>query len=175
MLINAINLIFPDNSVPPPTLTTDASIFAAGAQLDQFLDGHWRPQGLWSKAFNPSQKLYIRYRRGFWWLNSLGSIWNRKLRVEIFPSILTPSSSLNTSNTTLWLFMVLIKLALSCSLWPPRLKYCPFVIIQRLLGICSGRVQVSSIGCDWSRGSPQVNFIQVWTDLYNRKWPYASI
>ena len=39
MLINAINLIFPDNSVPPPTLTTDASIFAAGAQLDQFLDG----------------------------------------------------------------------------------------------------------------------------------------
>ena len=37
MLINAINLIFPDNSVPPPTLTTDASKFAAGAQLDQFL------------------------------------------------------------------------------------------------------------------------------------------
>ena len=36
MLINAINLIFPDNSVPPPTLTTDASILWPVPNLTSF-------------------------------------------------------------------------------------------------------------------------------------------
>ena len=62
LLIKAVNLTFPDPSAPL-ALTTDASKFAVGAQLDQFVDGHWRPLGLWSKALNPSQRLYTTYKR----------------------------------------------------------------------------------------------------------------
>ena len=57
MLVKAVNLTFPDPAAPL-SLTTDASKYAVGAQLDQFVDGHWRPLGLWSKGLNPAQQLY---------------------------------------------------------------------------------------------------------------------
>ena len=57
MLVRAVNLTFPDPSMLLAR-TTDASKNAVGAQLDQFVDSHWRPLGLWSKALNPAQRLY---------------------------------------------------------------------------------------------------------------------
>ena len=48
------------------------------------------------------------------------------------------------------------------------------LIIQWSQGFSSGRLKVGSIGWDWSRGSLQVDFVQVWTDLCNRKWPYGT-
>ena len=60
---------------------------------------------------------------------------------------------------------------------PPRSlatkdKMHPFIITQWSHGFSSGRLQVGSNGWDWLRldwsgGSLQVNFMQVWTDLCN--------
>ena len=62
LLQKAITLNFPDPAVPL-ALTTDASKVAMGATLDQFVDGSWRPLGMWSKMFNPAQQSYSTFRR----------------------------------------------------------------------------------------------------------------
>ena len=62
MLEKAITLNFPDPSAPL-ALTTDASKLALGATLDQFVDGAWRPLGMWSKALKPQQQNYTTFKR----------------------------------------------------------------------------------------------------------------
>ena len=62
MLHNAITLNFP---VPdaPLAITTDASKVCLGATLDQFVEGVWKPLGLWSKTLKPEQQRYTTYTR----------------------------------------------------------------------------------------------------------------
>ena len=62
LLQEAIQLNFPDPSASL-ALTTDASKVALGATLDQFVDGAWRPLGMWSKMLKPQQQNYSTYRR----------------------------------------------------------------------------------------------------------------
>ena len=62
LIQKAITLNFPDPSAPL-ALTTDASKVAMGATLDQFVQGSWRPLGMWSKMFNPAQQSYSTFRR----------------------------------------------------------------------------------------------------------------
>ena len=62
LLENAIILNFPDPTAPL-ALSTDASKFHLGASLDQWVDGHWRPLGLWSKSLRPEQTRYTTYNR----------------------------------------------------------------------------------------------------------------
>ena len=62
LLQQAVTLNFPDPSAPL-ALTTDASKIALGATLDQFVNGAWRPLGMWSKMLKPQQQLYSTYRR----------------------------------------------------------------------------------------------------------------
>ena len=62
LLQRAVTLNFPDPSAPL-ALTTDASKVALGATLDQFVDGAWRPLGMWSKMLKPQQQTYSTYRR----------------------------------------------------------------------------------------------------------------
>ena len=62
MLQKAVTLNNPDPAAPL-AITTDASKIAAGATLDQFVDGSWRPLGMWSKMFNPAQQKYSTYKR----------------------------------------------------------------------------------------------------------------
>ena len=52
LLVNAVNLTYPVPSAPL-ALTTDASQTCLGAALDQYVDGSWRPLGLWSKMLQP--------------------------------------------------------------------------------------------------------------------------
>ena len=47
----------------PLALSTDASKFAMGATLDQWVNGVWKPLGMWSKAFKPPQQGYTTFRR----------------------------------------------------------------------------------------------------------------
>ena len=60
--MNAVNLNFPVPSAPL-ALTTDASQTCLGASLDQYVDGSWRPLGLWSKMLKPSQQTYTTFKR----------------------------------------------------------------------------------------------------------------
>ena len=62
LLQRAITLNFPDPRAPL-ALTTDASKVAMGATLDQWVDGSWRPLGMWSKSFKPQQRTYSTFRR----------------------------------------------------------------------------------------------------------------
>ena len=62
LLRRAATLNYPDPTAPI-ALSTDASKFALGASLDQFVDGVWRPLGFWSKALKPTQQNYSTYRR----------------------------------------------------------------------------------------------------------------
>ena len=62
LLKEAVTLNFPD-PLAPLALTTDASKVALGATLDQFVDGAWRPLGMWSKMLKPQQQNYSTYRR----------------------------------------------------------------------------------------------------------------
>ena len=62
LLTNAITLNYPDPNAPL-AISCDASKFALGASLDQYVDGAWRPLGLWSKALKPQQQKYTTYRR----------------------------------------------------------------------------------------------------------------
>ena len=62
LLQRAVTLNFPDPSAPL-ALTTDASKVAMGASLEQFVQGSWRPLGLWSKSFKPQQRTYSTFRR----------------------------------------------------------------------------------------------------------------
>ena len=62
LLQKAITLNYPIPSAPL-ALSTDASQHHMGASLDQYINGQWRPLGLWSKAFSPSQQRYSTYLR----------------------------------------------------------------------------------------------------------------
>ena len=62
LLNNAATLNYPDPSAPI-AMTSDASKFALGASIDQFVDGAWRPLSFWSKALKPQQQNYSTYRR----------------------------------------------------------------------------------------------------------------
>ena len=62
MVERAVTLNFPDPGAPL-ALTTDASKIALGATLDQYVDGAWRPLGMWSKMLKPQQQTYSTYRR----------------------------------------------------------------------------------------------------------------
>ena len=62
LLEKAVTLNFPDPSAPL-ALTTDASKLALGGVLEQFVDGSWRPLGMWSKALKPQQQGYSTYKR----------------------------------------------------------------------------------------------------------------
>ena len=62
LLQRAVTLNHPDPGAPI-ALSTDASKFALGASLDQFVDGVWKPLGFWSKSLKPTQQNYSTYRR----------------------------------------------------------------------------------------------------------------
>ena len=62
LLSKAITLNYPIPGAPL-ALSTDASQSCLGASLDQFVDGHWRPLGLWSKSLSPAQQRYSTYLR----------------------------------------------------------------------------------------------------------------
>lgn len=55
-------LNFPVESAPM-ALKVDASDFAAGASLEQFVDDHWQPLGFYSEKFNDAQKKYSTFDR----------------------------------------------------------------------------------------------------------------
>lgn len=44
-------------------MITDASDFAMGAALEQFLDGHWKPLAFFSRKFSATQVKYSAYDR----------------------------------------------------------------------------------------------------------------
>ena len=62
LLVRAITLNFPRPDAPL-ALTTDASQTCLGEVLDQYVDGQWRPLGMWSKMLNPSQQKYTTFKR----------------------------------------------------------------------------------------------------------------
>ena len=62
MLTKAIRLNFPIPSAPL-ALSTDASKVCLGASLEQYVNGAWRPLGLWSKSLRPEQQRYSTYIR----------------------------------------------------------------------------------------------------------------
>ena len=62
LLDQAVTLNFPDPKAPL-ALTTDASKIALGASLDQFIDGSWKPLGLWSKTLKGPQRTYSTFKR----------------------------------------------------------------------------------------------------------------
>ena len=57
LLQKAITLNFPQPNAPL-AITTDASKVALGATLDQWVQGSWRPLGMWSKALKGPQQGY---------------------------------------------------------------------------------------------------------------------
>ena len=62
LLAKAVTLNYPVPSAPL-SLSTDASKTHLGATLDQWVDGHWRPLGYWSKSLRPEQQRYSTYLR----------------------------------------------------------------------------------------------------------------
>lgn len=50
-------------SQAPTALTTDASEYAVGAVLQQFIDGGWRPLAFFSKRFRPPETKYSAFDR----------------------------------------------------------------------------------------------------------------
>ena len=62
LLQMAVTLNYPRPNAPL-ALTTDASKLSLGATLDQWVDGSWRPLGMWSKALKPVQQGYTTYKR----------------------------------------------------------------------------------------------------------------
>ena len=62
LLLNAVRLNFPDPAAPL-ALTCDASLVAMGATLEQFVNGCWRPLGMWSKSLPPDKQRWTSFRR----------------------------------------------------------------------------------------------------------------
>ena len=62
LLNKAVTLNFPIPNAPL-ALSTDASKYCLGASLDQWVNGAWRPLGLWSKSLKPEQQRYSTFRR----------------------------------------------------------------------------------------------------------------
>ena len=62
LLTNAALLRHP-NPANPIALTTDASSFAVGGVLEEYVDGAWAPLAFWSKHLQPSQQKYSTYKR----------------------------------------------------------------------------------------------------------------
>ena len=62
MLLNCITLTYPDPA-NPLALSCDASDVAAGAVLEEFQDGQWKPLGMWSKSFSKAQQSWSVFRR----------------------------------------------------------------------------------------------------------------
>ena len=62
LLSNASLLIYPRHDVET-RLVTDASEIAAGAALEQHMDGIWKPVGFYSKGFKAAEQNYSAYDR----------------------------------------------------------------------------------------------------------------
>ena len=62
LLQDAVTLNYPDPRAPL-ALSTDASNFALGGSLDQYVNGSWRPLGFWSKSLTRQQSQYSTFRR----------------------------------------------------------------------------------------------------------------
>ena len=62
LLTKAVTLNYPVPSAPL-ALSTDASKTCLGGALEQFVNGAWRPLGLWSKSLKPEQQRYSTYIR----------------------------------------------------------------------------------------------------------------
>lgn len=61
-LANATLLIHPYSSAPV-SLTVDASDFAMGAVVEQYVDNNWKPLGFFSRKFSSAQMKYSTYDR----------------------------------------------------------------------------------------------------------------
>lgn len=61
-LSDAVLLHYPDSS-KPMALMVDASSTAAGAVLQQFSNGGWKPLGFYSSKFSPAQQKYSTFGR----------------------------------------------------------------------------------------------------------------
>merc|ERR1711923_287753 len=58
----AVELNHPDPNAPL-ALTTDASSWAVGASLDQFVNNQWRPLGFWSRHLPEDKRRWSTFRR----------------------------------------------------------------------------------------------------------------
>ena len=67
ILANATLLVHPDPSAPL-NITWDASDFAVGGVLQQYIDNVWQPLSFFSKKLNPAEKLYstLELFRKYW-------------------------------------------------------------------------------------------------------------
>ena len=62
ILANATLLVHPDPSAPL-NITCDASDFAVGAVLQQYIDNVWQPLSFFSKKLNPAETRYSAFDR----------------------------------------------------------------------------------------------------------------
>ena len=62
LLMKATKLVHPDPAAPL-AMTTDASMVAIGAVLEQFVIGTWQPLGFWSRHLKKAQQGWSTYRR----------------------------------------------------------------------------------------------------------------
>ena len=68
LLMKATKLVHPDPAAPL-AMTTDASMVAIGAVLEQFVNGTWQPLGFWSRHldimdFSLGLQLYCETSKG---------------------------------------------------------------------------------------------------------------
>ena len=62
MLVQACMLSHPDPSAPL-ALTADASKYAIGGTVEQFVNNRWEPLGYWSRHLKDNQKAWTCFRR----------------------------------------------------------------------------------------------------------------
>ena len=62
MIMNAAKLAHPDPSAPL-ALTVDASKFAVGGTIEQFVNNCWQPLGFWSRKLKENQVKWTCFRR----------------------------------------------------------------------------------------------------------------